>query len=168
MQSVRAVAELGQMIRAENALKVRQPLAELQVQNIDLEEWMSALLMDELNIKAIKSTAKISSSKGYIQASSPDGQLNVAMRTELTPELEAEGLLRELIRTIQSLRKQAGLDMGDKVSITYSTTNKQIVEVIENNMAELKSAVFANAISEGDAKEKVVVNGNEVNITLHQ
>jgi len=44
-----------------------------------------------------------------------DGGITVALELELTPELRAEGLARELVRAVQDARKAAGLDVGDRI-----------------------------------------------------
>src|SRR5690606_12550898 len=58
--------------------------------------------------------------EGYSVAE--DGGYLVAVTTTLTPELELEGHARELVRRIQQLRKDAGLDISDRIVLTVTHT----------------------------------------------
>ena len=49
-----------------------------------------------------------------------DGSLTVALDPELTPELIQEGLVRDLVRGIQNLRKDKGLDVTDRIELTLA------------------------------------------------
>jgi isoleucyl-tRNA synthetase len=60
-----------------------------------------------------------------------DGGYLVAITTELTPELVREGHARELVRHIQQLRKDAGLEISDRI-VTYVTASPLIHQVLEN------------------------------------
>lgn len=107
MDAIRKVVERTHSERKAGAIKVRQPLAKVSVsapQAKPSDELLS-VLMEEVNVKAVVWTEA-------------DGELSVELDTQLTPELEAEGEARELIREIQKLRKNAGLEVDDLVSVT--------------------------------------------------
>ncbi|MEI8067832.1 MAG: isoleucine--tRNA ligase [Candidatus Shapirobacteria bacterium] len=107
MVYVREICEQGNMIRKTNSLSTRQPLSKATIdssQKINLDENLLAIIKNELNVKNVE----IILSKN---------NLTVSLDTQLTPELEAEGDSRDLIRQIQSLRKEANLDLKDKIKI---------------------------------------------------
>lgn len=174
MQVVREIAELGQMIRTENGLKVRQPLAKLEVQfslkddaaGIALAPWMARLLQDELNIQEVVEVPKLAKSDTILNAEKPAQGISVGLETALTPELEAEGLMREVIRTIQSMRKKAGFQLGEQVSVTYQTDSKELQQIMEARGDEIAQAVSASSIAAGEATETSTLNGHNVAFAL--
>jgi isoleucyl-tRNA synthetase len=87
---------------AARAVEAHQPVS-LTVDGQTLE-----LLPDELLVET-------SSPEGYAVAE--DGGVLIALDTTLTPELEEEGLARELVRNIQDARKSAGFDISDRIAV---------------------------------------------------
>jgi len=120
MDLVRNVVTLGLAVRAQNRLKVRMPLATLEIQKEGVEALDSELieiLKEELNIKTVKIVNAIAPREGW--GMSPEGTIRVALDTTLTEDLEIEGLSREIIRQIQSMRKNAGYQRDDVVNVRY-------------------------------------------------
>jgi len=103
MSLVRKIVELGHAARKEAAVRVRQPLASILVKGTELSQEYLPLIMEELNLKAVK----------FETADS----LAVELDLELTPELEEEGIARDLMRDIQKARKNAGLTPTDQVVV---------------------------------------------------
>jgi len=60
-----------------------------------------------------------------------DGYMTVALDTELTPELESEGLAREVVHHIQNLRKQSGFDITDRIHIEIATESPRLTEALD-------------------------------------
>jgi isoleucyl-tRNA synthetase len=120
MWQVRQIAEVGHAKRKELKIKVKQPLQELRITNYELrmDEGLLGLLKDELNIKGV------SSSDG-------EGVLTVDFDTELTPELQAEGEAREIIRKIQEERKKLGTALDEKVTVTIESYPESFVAYIK-------------------------------------
>lgn len=116
MSVIRKVVEQGQTARLEAKINVRRPLAACEVTTIVVQPApeMLAVAQDELNVKRI--IWKPVSSQPSVDANSQ--QLAVKLDTTLTPELEAEGEARELMRSIQQLRKKAGLTLADHTTVT--------------------------------------------------
>ncbi|MDE1975029.1 MAG: class I tRNA ligase family protein [Patescibacteria group bacterium] len=108
MAMVRHVASKGLEARMKAKINVRQPLARLKVksQNVKLPEEFMELIKDEVNVKNV------------VFDDGVEG--DVELDTVVTPELREEGELRELLRKIQDLRKEAGLSMKDKASLTIT------------------------------------------------
>ena len=154
MAITRQVVELGLAKRAEVKIKIRQPLSELRVTGYELQKDYLDLIKDELNVK------NIACKKG-------SGELSVEFDINLTDDLKAEGILRELTRTINGLRKDAGLTIDDFIKLEYNTIDEQISRVFEKYSVELKKAVLAKEISQSDESlEKVKINDSEVGLKI--
>ncbi len=66
---------------------------------------------------------------GYAMKS--DGHITVALDIELTPELEAEGMAREVVHHIQNLRKQEGLEITDRIAVSLQTESASLRRAVE-------------------------------------
>ena len=67
----------------------------------------------------------------------------VALDINLTPELIEEGLLRELNRSLQLMRKEAGFDLTDRIIIDFSDTSEEILTLLARNANKIKQEVLA-------------------------
>lgn len=101
MAEVRRAVSLGLEKRAAANIKVRQPLSEVRIKSALLsgKSELIDLIRDELNVKSV--------------AIEPAMEEEVVLDTEITPELKEEGMVRDVLRFIQDLRKQAGLNPKD-------------------------------------------------------
>jgi isoleucyl-tRNA synthetase len=127
--------------RASAKLKVRQPLsrARLYLTRVpqakeELEAYMQ-IAKEELNVKH----AEISESK------QPDGR-ETKLDLKLTPGLKREGLAREVIRHVQSARKQAGLNVDDRINLSLSTTDNTLRQAIEEYAETIASETLATEL----------------------
>ena len=105
------------------------------------------------------------SKAGFISAS--DKGVTVALNTKLTEELIVEGMERELVSKIQTMRKEAGFEITDRIYIYYNVTDGKAKEVLEKG--SFKDDVLALSVCEGNADgytKEVDVNGEKVSITL--
>ena len=100
MEKAREIVRLALAERAKARIKVRQPLAELQIKE-KIDKELAEIIKEEVNVK------KISSGKRF--------KLDI----RITPALKEEGRVREVIRQIQELRKKAGLEPKDKIIVQY-------------------------------------------------
>ncbi len=104
MAEIRKIVSLGLEARMKAKMNVRQPLATLTVKTkLPKDEQLLSILKDEINVKNIVSDEKIKE--------------DVALDLNITPELKEEGQVRELIRSIQEMRKEANLTVEDVVSL---------------------------------------------------
>ncbi len=143
METVRSIVTQGLEARQKAGIKVRQPLWQLKVKNLDLKEEYIEILKDELNVKEIGADDSIESM--------------VELDINMTPELKQEGQYRELVRAIQDMRKAQGLSPGDVVVLEVAT-NTDGQEIINKFKVELLKTVGAKQI-------KIAENeGTEVNI----
>ncbi|MCD6528179.1 isoleucine--tRNA ligase [bacterium] len=104
MQEIKEIVKQALAQRAKMKIKVRQPLNELQISNYKLkkEKELLELIKEEVNVK------KISFGNELI------------LDTKITPELKEEGIVREIIRQIQQMRKDGGLNPKQKIYLRYS------------------------------------------------
>ena len=105
------------------------------------------------------------SKAGFISAS--DKGVTVALNTALTEELIVEGMERELVSKIQTMRKEAGFEITDRIYIYYNVADGKAKGVLENG--SFKEDVLALSVCEGNAdgySKEVDVNGEKVSITL--
>ena len=86
---------------------------------------------------------------GYV--TEEDNYVTVVLDTNLTPELIEEGFVREVISKIQTMRKEAGFEVMDHISV-YQANNDKIAELMKSNADEIKNEVMADHIHLGEMK----------------
>ncbi len=138
MKRVRDIVSLALEARSRANIKVRQPLQKLVVKDLNLEEAFVELIKDEVNVKEVVEDKQI--------------EAEVELDTNITEDLRKEGEMRELVRRMQELRKEAGLVPEEKISaiVAASAEGRAIFERFEK---EIKAAVNIGSVSfeEGDA-----------------
>jgi len=132
MATVRKVVTLALAERIKAGIKVRQPLNKLRIANYELrnEKELLGLIKDEVNVK------EISFGK------------TLKLDTKITPELKEEGILREIIRHIQEMRKKAGLRPKGKILVSYSGSSDLNKILVKNKNFILNEAKIKNLILE--------------------
>jgi isoleucyl-tRNA synthetase len=155
MEEVRKIVELGLAKRDEAGIKVRQPLASLEVKSqkskVKSKEYIE-LIKDELNIKDV------------VFADS-EGDIEVKLNIEMTDDLKLEGLKREIVRLVNNLRKNAGLTIQDRIVLSWQSDSELIKNVFAKMSDELKKDTLSEKIIEGDGEE-VKVNGEIVKLGI--
>jgi isoleucyl-tRNA synthetase len=163
MASLQNIVEMALRIRKENNIKVRQPLATLQYlspEGIELDDSMEQIIAEELNVKTVTKVTELVSRTGW---ASVNGQ--VALDLVLTPELEKEGLARELERQVQDLRKKSGLKIGELVDLYFTTQDPDLAEIATNFLDRKKT--FINQVKtsleiEADYEIQATVDGKPI------
>ena len=89
------------------------------------------------------------SAAGYVSAS--DKGITVALDTKLTPELIDEGIGRELISKLQTMRKEAGFEVTDRIDVYY-TAEGQTKQVLASHKDAIAAVVLADSVQEGSAE----------------
>ena len=84
--------------------------------------------------------------EGFVASS--DKGITVVMDTNLTPELIEEGFVREIVSKIQTMRKDAGFEVMDKITV-YVDGNDKLADLMVKNAEQIKSVVLANTIETG-------------------
>ena len=102
--------------------------------------------------------------EGYVTET--DGTTSVVLDTNLTPELIEEGFVREIISKVQTMRKEAGFEVMDKICI-YAKDNEKIEGIMKAHEEEIKGEVLAENIVFGETDGYVKDwNINKEQVTL--
>jgi isoleucyl-tRNA synthetase len=164
MQNTREAITLGLAQRAEAGLKVRQPLAATTVYNAfaigepeAVYDDFIEIIREELNVKAVT------------LANDPrQTGVHVGLDLKLTPKLKREGLMREVVRHVQNSRKQAGLNVDDRINLTLKAGG-ELAKAIEEHAETIKQETLAKSLNEGETKEyevTVKVEGAELKLGI--
>lgn len=148
--------EIAKMDGAEvmETLNSDKPIC-LNVQGTDVEVFKDDVLIDTQQ------------KDGFVSAS--DAGFTVVLDTNLTDELIEEGFVREIISKIQTMRKDSGFEVTDRISVVFDGSEK-IAKIFAANDAEIKSQTLADSIDAGDAKDgkNWNVNGEKVDIAIQK
>jgi isoleucyl-tRNA synthetase len=154
MKKAREISSQILSIRVEKGIPVRQVLNSAKIsKKDDVPEEYKKLILEEVNVKSIE-VADLTEEKepSNIQASESvkvNTNVNVELDTEITPELEKEGRLREFIREVQDLRKEAGLSVSDEIVLTYKK-DSDLEEIVSIFKDKIKSKLLAREIIAGE------------------
>jgi isoleucyl-tRNA synthetase len=155
------ISSLGRASRAKAGIKVRQPLDRALV-GVETEGEKKALenlateVMEEINVKqlVVLSGAEGRGESLHYQDMPDYSVVNdsrywVAISTELTPDLIAEGVSRELVRYLQNMRRNARFDITDHI-ITYYQTKEPIIKQVINTFADyIKQETLSQELIDG-------------------
>jgi isoleucyl-tRNA synthetase len=170
------VCSLGRSARAKASIKVRQPLSKVVIRARSAVERkglkrVSQQILDELNVKEIEfiENESIDESKFSIAT---EGDVWVAIAIELTPELEAEGIAREIVRRVQTMRRAAGLDISDYI-VTYYQDSGVIHSVMNEYSDYIKQETLSRSLfqippSDESYQEKQCISGYDVLIGIEK
>ncbi|MCK4520685.1 class I tRNA ligase family protein [Candidatus Parcubacteria bacterium] len=140
MKIVREIVAKGLAQRAKAGIKVRQPLALLEVKSknekLKRNKELLGLIKDEVNVK------KITFDKTF------------KLDTKITPKLREEGIIREIIRNIQEMRKKAGYKPKHRVFVRYSGEEK-LCEILKKNKKTILKEIVVKDLLEGDRPKRV-------------
>jgi isoleucyl-tRNA synthetase len=172
MQHTREAITNGLSQRAEAGIKVRQPLATATLYNAfdagqPRETYRAYLdiIAEELNVKQVKLAALSE------QAPTDSSAVAITLDMELTTELKREGLMREIVRHVQQARKQAGLEVDDRIDLALKSADEEITTVLKNpELTEVvKQETLTQQLNETMDHEfsaTVKLEGKELEISL--
>lgn len=129
MQAAREVVTFALEARVHSQLKVRQPIQ--SVTGPELDAALQQIVLEEINAKDYRVDATIT---------------GVRIDTTITPELQAEGDARDLMRAIQGMRKDAGLEAHDRIALTLQTSAEG-EQVVTTHQALIEQTVGADSIT---------------------
>lgn len=158
MSEVRRAVTEALATRAQKSIKVRQPLRSLTVLSpVDgITEEFTQMIQEEVNVKEI--VIKHSKAK-----------TSVNLDTELTKELKLEGQAREVIRYVQNARKEADLNVDDRIRLSLRTDDAQLTAAIKEFTDEIARETLAGEITSkplGLYEKHVHIDSSELNISL--
>jgi len=147
------ITSLGRAARAKAGIKVRQPLAKAiialaQESERDALQKFAADIMDEVNIKELEFVKDTLSEDMPYHAVANDGKYWVAIDIRLSPQLKAEGVSREIVRHIQTMRRAAGFDVVDHI-VTYYQGKEDIARVLKDFGGYIKQETLSLELTEG-------------------
>lgn len=167
MNALRTAVNDGLSKRASEGIKVRQPLASVKLINTisqdtpaEVAQFLIDIAKDELNVKSVEIVT---------DSESESAQPSVVYDLTITPELKREGLMREIIRHVQSARKQAGLQIDDRIVLSISSDDSEISQAIDAFADVIKSetlAVELNSAVDESEKYDAKIEGKLVEISL--
>ena len=221
MSDVQAAVELGRRLRADNDLKVRQPLSALKIAGGDVK-GLEELIEDELNVKKVvfvadetelcditlkanfktlgkkcgpkmkAVAAAIASMNGAgawprqvegVEVTAEDvvvtrrpkaglvvasaGSIVVGLETALSPALIAEGLAREFVSHVQSMRKEADFEVSQRIAVTVET-DAEMEAALKAHLDYVKGEVLATDVTFGPngAGAETELNGHAAKIAV--
>ena len=149
-------------IRAKEGIKVRQPLGELLLApatpfTSEYEELFKAIAKEEVNVKEV--------------VLGEAGIQDVTLDLEITPELAQEGLMREVVRNVQKARKDAGLEVDDRINLRLESVDDSITTLLRNEQLTdvILQETLANSINNNDVKNYTTtakIDGAELTIAF--
>ena len=167
MKKVREIVSMGLQLRAAGRMKVRQPLAQLQLVGYrDLTEEQMEIIKEEMNVKKVSLFEK--ATEGFLQSAlvqvpiskgnnfsqmedEKTAAFGVALDVDLTEELKQEGMAREIIRVIQGMRKEAGLEVSDHIQVAFSAD----LPLLKNFSRLIAKEILADEIGRASCRERV-------------
>jgi len=146
------VSSLGRAARSQAGIKVRQPLAKVLVKvgSSKEREGLRRLMpqvLDELNVKGLEFGDEAEFDKPGYSVNS-EGGYTAAVPTEISPELQAEGLAREIVHRLQMMRRSAGFDIADYIT-TYYQGEAYVRQVMEDFADYIKQETLSRELIEG-------------------
>ena len=169
MAEVRGYVNEALALRAKNGVKIRQPLKEVVIPHVASDlKWFVEILQEELNVKDVSYVIFEKDKNGEILSHKPAEKVD--FNFEITPELRAEGLMREIIRHIQASRKKAGLNVDDRIELNFSSENEDLSGAFKKFVQEISKEVLAEKAEfsndELEFSQTVKIEGGEAKISL--
>ena len=156
----------------QESIKVRQPLQRAAYAGVKLTDYYEQIMAEELNVKEIRwiesldeHLADYDVTEGVIK---PESWVEISKH--LTPELKREGLMREVIRHVQSARKKAGLQVDDRIELNIASSDAEITQAVDIFADTIKAETLAVKLGSAAADDMeeydVKVDGKPVEIYL--
>jgi isoleucyl-tRNA synthetase len=171
------VCSLGRAARNKCGLKIRQPLETLYVSvTNDFEaralERVAPLILEELNIKELKTDTpeKVAGLEVANFATIAETGTCVGISTYITVELQAEGVAREIVHRLQTMRRNAGYEIADRIKV-YHDGGAYFVQALSAFADYIRQETLANDIEEGipddvDLKEEHKISGYRLTLGI--
>ena len=161
MAQTRQTIETGLSLRmqksdTEDSIKVRQPLLKLTYTGEKLDQELEEIIVEEVNVKTVEFN--------------PDSTDTVWIDKTLTPELKREGLMREIIRNVQNARKQAGLNVDDRIKLSLASDDPDMKQAIKEHMHTICDETLATSLVEAQEglnhPTEVIIDDKKLHIAL--
>lgn len=162
MEATRSIVEQGLASRMnktehEQQVKVRQPLQKLVYTGEKLLPELEKIVAEEVNVKELANEE-------------PDAKVRgVKLDKTITPELHREGIMREVVRQVQSARKEADLQVDDRIQLSLKSADNELQQAINEHAEEIKTETLAISLNETDESSfstTVKVEGRELEVSF--
>ena len=174
MNALRVAVNDGLSKRAAEGIKVRQPLASAKLvstisQNTpeEVSQFLVDIARDELNVKSVEVFTG-----SELDVPEASAQPSVVYDLTITPELKREGLMREIVRHVQSARKKAGLQVDDRIQLGITSSDAEVTQAVnvfaDTIKAETLAVKLGSAAADDMEKYDVKVDGKPVEIYLRK
>ncbi len=152
METVRDYVNQALSLRAKERMKIRQPLASVTVPSLGEFVSFEDILTEELNVKKVVQGKEL------------------ALDFTITPELKREGLMREVIRHVQNARKNAGLNVDDRIALSLQSADVEVREATEEHARTIADETLANELTDQQYSYRttVMVEGAELVVSLQK
>jgi isoleucyl-tRNA synthetase len=171
------VCSMGRAARSKANIKVRQPLETLFIGfSSDWEKQamdrLQPLILEELNVKDIdfETVERVAGldMRGFVAVS--EGKNSVAISTNISMELEAEGFAREIVHRVQTMRRTAGYEIADHILLYYDG-GAHFVQSISAFADYIRQETLADELEEGvpedvDARETFKLGGAAIEVAV--
>lgn len=168
----------------QDSIKIRQPLQQAWYAGEKLDDYYQQIMADELNVKNIGHLSDLAehlTARGDAEVvSKPESWIDIDKT--ITPELKREGLMREVIRHVQSARKKAGLQVDDRITLQLVVpegqtgadltagvdTAEQLRQAINEHAETIAHETLARFGEATDHEVEVAIEGQPLQITLQK
>jgi isoleucyl-tRNA synthetase len=160
METVRSIITDGLKQRADAKVKVRQPLAKVTVTGaaafLSGNTDMQAIIAEELNVKQV--------------VCSDADAMTVTLDATLTDELRAEGMMRDIVRQVQNLRKTSGLKVEDRIVLHIASNDDRAQQAVSQYGDVIRQETLANSMSDEPVGPltDVTIDGAAVSLSLRK
>jgi isoleucyl-tRNA synthetase len=168
--------------RASGGVKVRQPLQSVSIydDHDHLSEELQVIITEELNVKQVevRKNPDFSPETSFTERtdSSVSYKPDVVIDLTITPELKREGMMREVVRNVQNARKEAGLDVDDRIDLVLETDDAELGQALSEHGPAIQAETLASSLArdrtdaaeggEGVHVSAVVIDGANLSIQL--
>ncbi len=168
-------SSLGRAARSRAGIKVRQPLARVIIRAAARRDRegltrVAPQVLEELNVKKLELAEDAAALQAEGLVSAAEGGLVVAIDTTITPELAEEGLARELVHRLQTMRRNAGFDIADYIT-TWYLGDDYVNQVIASWSQYIRQETLSRGLVRGEAPgdahvETFRLSGHEVKLAV--
>ena len=166
MCNARAIVETARFAREEAKIKLRWPLKQLAVDGDDTVKkalkTFEDVILEQANVKSLKS--------GKLKGVEKEFEFGkISLDTKITKDIKEEALARELMRQVQVMRKKAGLNVGEQIKLTVSTSDEFARNAINKFAKEITQKVGAKELKIGEetkTKEKSELMFEEIKLGI--
>ena len=141
----------GKLMKAVNAAVMgisQEQIAELEANgSITLDVEGNSTVIEAVDVEIISEDIP-----GWTIAQ--EGKITVALDIDITPELRNEGMARLIIKRIQNLRKETGLEITDRISVVIEN-RQELVQAVDAFKEHIAAQVLANALTTGEVTDGV-------------